>query len=233
MNSNIALDIFKLKGPIFNQLESLKIKGLTRNHFSNYNRAKRKLCNEGIILTQIFGDILFFRIDVELSISQFIKNIEEILNGTYLSHSRIEDLEVKHCLCVFPDNFYHKNQVIPNILKETFLCTLSREISFDGEIDYRENIVYIPHLDNKIVGFKFQFSIDENFEVYMFLDLIYDIEFSSSIDGSFLPKSSKRIQDYVFFKKIANKFSFSCAGKKYHLNPEIVIFKKVIEEREC
>lgn len=233
MEVEIALDLLKLNGPKFNQLESLKVNGLTRNHFNKIINTKSELCKKGIIFTQISRNLWFFRIDNGLSISKFINNCEEILNPVQISHPEIEKLTVEHEYCVFSDNFYHKNIVIPNILKEAFLCSIIRKNNIDWQIEYRENAVYIPNLKNNIVGFKFQFSIDENFDVYMFLDLLYDIEFLATLVSIRLPRSSKRIDDYEFFKTIIEKLSFFCGGKSYKYNPEIIIFNKIIEEREC
>ncbi|MFW9876355.1 MAG: hypothetical protein ACFFG0_24940 [Candidatus Thorarchaeota archaeon] len=233
MHVEIALDLFKLDGPVFNQLESLMVEGLTRHNFNNYIRIKKKLCKYGIILTQILGDLWFFRIDKKLSITKFIQKIEEILSHDYITHQELENLKVRHSNYAFQNTFYHKNQIIPNILKEAFLCTLSRESLINCEVEYIEKAVFIPNLGNKIVGFKFQFSIDERFGVYMFLDLIYDIEFKSSSEDKSLPRSFKRIKDYESFKDLISKLSFFCGGKKYYLNPEIMTFKKIIEEREC
>ncbi|MFX1345880.1 MAG: hypothetical protein ACFFBC_12695 [Promethearchaeota archaeon] len=229
----IALDLLKLDGPVFDRLESLKIEGLTRNHINNYVRVKKELCKNGVIFTQILGDLWFFRIDEDLSITNFIQKTEEILNPNYITYSELENLNVIHCNCTFQNSFYHKNLIIPNILKEAFLCTLNRDPLIDCEVEYKEKAVFIPNLGNKIVGFKFQFTIDEKFDVYMFLDLIYDIEFKFSVENKRLPRSSKRIEDYESFKNLISKLSFFCGGKKYYLNPKIMTFKKVIEEREC
>ncbi len=229
----IALDLFKIDGPAFNQLESLKIENLTRNHFNRYIRIIKEFSKNGIIFTQIFGDLWFFRIDQDLSVTNFIQKTEDILNPNHITHPEIENLEVVHCNCTFQNSFYYKNIIIPNILKEAFLCNLSREPLIECEVEYKENSVFIPNLGHKIVGFKFQFSVDEEFGVYMFIDLIYDIEFNSSIHIKRLPRSSKRIEDYEFFKDLKSKLSFFCGGTKYHLNPKIMTFKKVIEEREC
>lgn len=211
----------------------MKIEGLTRNHFNNYVRFKNEICKNGIIVTQILGDLWFFRIDQDLYITNFIQKTEEILNPNHITHSEIENLGIIHCKCTFQNTFYYKNIIIPNILKEAFLCTLSREHIIECEVDYRENAVFIPNLGNKVVGFKFQFSVDEDFGVYIFLDLIYDVEFNSSIKNKRLPRSSKRIEDYVFFKDFISKLSFFCGGARYHFNPTIMTFKKIIEEREC
>ncbi len=229
----IALDLFKLDGPVFDQLESLKIDGLTRSNFNNYNRVKMELCKNGIIFTQILDDLWFFRIDQDLSITNFIKKTEELLNPNHINYSELENLEVINYNCTFQNTFFYKNLIIPNILKEAFLCTLSREPLIDCEVEYKENAVFIPNLGNSIVGFKFQFFVDEEFGVYMFIDLIYDVEFNSSIEDKKLPRSSKRIEDYVFFKNLISKISFFCGGKKYHLDFTIMTFKKIIEEREC
>jgi len=58
---SIGTDLIKLIGPPFNKLESFKVSNLTRNHIINYRNLKKKLNKQGIVITQIFGDIFLFR----------------------------------------------------------------------------------------------------------------------------------------------------------------------------
>jgi len=235
VNQKISLgtDLIKLNGPSFNDLESLKIKNLTKNRIIDYRDLKKAFNTKRLIIAQIFNDIYIFRTDKELSKTKMIKIVEENL----LKKEQITDFSngkypITYENLKFKNNLTNTN-IMLYILKEMFLNTLTRNLNEQMIIDYKSNKIIINKKEHDFNGFIFKFEIDENSNVYLKVDTIYPSDFKELKITRDLPKSRERKEDNDNILKFLKEFNFFCGGKTYKLYPNFLNFEKTIIEREC
>jgi len=234
MDITIGTDLIKLVGPSFNDLESLKIENLTKNHIINYKDLKKELNEQNLIIAQIFSDIFIFRTDKNLSISKMIKIIEEgLLKKEIITDFSYSEYKIQHEVLQFDNSFTYANFIIPYILKEMFLNVLAVNLKENLIIDYKNNKIIVKKQKYGFNGFIFRFEIDEKFNVYLKIDAIFPSDFNElKIIGN-LPKSKERKEDNDKILKFLKDLELFCGGKTYSINPNFLNFKKRIIEREC
>ena len=234
MDITIGTDLIKLVGPSFNDLESLKVENLTRNHIINYRNLKKELNEQNLIIAQIFSDIFIFRTDKNLSVSKMIKMVEEgLLKKEVIADFSYREYKIQHEVLQFDNRFTLANFIIPYILKEMFLNGLAVNLKENLIIDYRNNKIIVKKQKYGFNGFIFRFEIDEKFNVYLKIDAIFPSDFNElKIIGN-LPKSKERKGDNDKILKFLKDLELFCGGKTYSINPNFLNFKKRIIERDC
>ena len=234
MDITIGTDLIKLVGPSFNDLESLKIENLTRNHIINYKDIKKELNEQGLIITQIFSDIFIFRTEKNLNVTKMIKIIEEkLLKTEIITDFSHNEYKIQHKVLKFDNFFTYANLIIPYILKETFLNVLAVNLKKNLMIDYKKNKIIVNKQKYGFNGFIFKFEIDEKFNVYLKIDAIFQSDFDELKSIGNLPISKERKGDNDKILKFLKDFELFCGGKTYSINPNFLNFKKRIIEREC
>ena len=234
MDITIGTDLIKLVGPSFNDLESLKIENLTKNRMINYRDLKKELNEQGLVITQIFGDIYIFRTDKNLSETKMIKIIEaRLLKKEIIADFSDKEYKIQHEVLQFGNNFTYTNSIIPYILKEMFLNVLAVNLKGNLIIDYKKNKIIVNKQKYRFNGFIFKFEIDEKFNVYLKIDAIFPSDFNELKSIGNLPLSKEIKGDNDKILKFVKEFELFCGGKTYSINPNFLNFKKRIIEREC
>jgi len=234
MDITIGTDLIKLVGPSFNDLESLKIENLTKNHIINYKDLKKELNEQGLVITQIFGDIYIFRTDKNLSVTRMIKIIEErLLKKEIITDFSDNEYKIQHKVLQFGNSFTYTNSIIPYILKEMFLNVLAVNLKGNLTIDYKKNKIIVNKQKYRFNGFIFKFEIDEKFNVYLKIDAIFPSDFDELKSIGNLPISKERKGDNDKILKFVKDIELFCGGKPYSISPNFLNFKKRIIEREC
>jgi len=234
MDITIGTDLIKLVGPSFNDLESLKVENLTKNHIVNYKDLKKELNEQSLIITQIFRDIFIFRTDKNLSLTKMIRIIEEgLLKKEMIANFSYSDHKIKYEILQFDNSFTYANSVIPYILKETFLNVLAVELKENLMIDYFNNKIIVNKQKYGFNGFKFKFEIDEKFNIYLKIDAIFPSDFNELQSIGNLPISKERKRDNDKILKFLKDIELFCGGKAYSINPNFLNFKKSIIECDC
>jgi len=235
MTITISTDLAKLNGPPFNKLESIIIKGLTRNDFQQYPKVRSSLFKKGISITQIFGDILLFRVSNTLSITKFMKFSEEEI----LSEEVIVNFEEDKFILefesefIFNESIYIKSIIIPNLLQEMLIYGLIQKFDDNMLVDRKKRSVAIADFDGEFAGFYYQFFIDDNYDIYISVDALYYSQFANFDKSEELPKSKSRIIDNEQILKRLKELEFFLGGKKYIFNDSFLSFDKIIDEQSC
>lgn len=212
----------------------MKIDNLTRNHIINYRDLKKELNKQNLIITQIFRDIFIFRTDKNLNLTKMIKLIEDgLLNKEKVSDFSYSEYKIRHEVLRFDKSFTYTNNVIPYILKETFLNVLASNLKEDLIIDYLNNKIILNKQKYGFNGFLFKFEIDEKFNPYLKIDTIFPSDFDKLQKIGTLPISKERLGENDKVLKFLKDFELFCGGKTYSLDPNFLIFKKKIIERDC
>lgn len=234
MDITIGTDLIKLVGPSFNDLESLKVKNLTKNHIINYRDLKKELNEQNLIISQIYRDIFIFRTDKNLSLTKMIEIIEEgLLKKENIANFSYSNYKIQHEVLQFDNRFTYTNSVIPYILKEMFLNVLAAKLKENLMIDYKNNKIIVNKQKYGFNGFIFKFEIDEKFNVYLKIDSIFPSDFDGLQKIGNLPISKERKGDNDKILKFLKDFELFCGGKTYSIDPNFLNFKKRIIERDC
>ncbi len=234
MDITIGTDLIELVGPSFNDLESLKIENLTRNHIINYRNLKKELNEQNLIITQIFSDIFIFRTDKNLSVSKMINIVEKVLlKKEVIADFSYSEYKIQHEILQFGNSFTVANYIIPYLLKEMFLNVLVVNLKENLIIDYKSNKIIVKKQKYGFNGFIFKFEFDEKFNIYLKIDAIFPSDFNELKRIGSLPRSKERKGDNDKILKLLKELELFCGGKTYSINPNFLNFKKRIIERDC
>jgi len=231
---SIGTNIVRLRGASFNYLESFMIENLTRNHFHNYNSLKKDLFKKKLLMIQIYQDIYIVSLDKLLKRDEIIQIIRKTMFKNTKNIKKTKNKTIIKKDLIFENNEYFINQIIPILLKNMFFNALFKKFNKnDIIINYKLNRISLKKNMNKWISFIFKFEIDNNFNIYLKIDSLYSADFEEYHSISNLPKSKERKNDNDEILQLISNIQFFCGGKSYTLDPEFLVFKKIIIEKEC